>query len=83
MTRLWRFAAVYGFTGALACVSACTKSAPQATAPPEVSVAQVIEKPVKDWDEFYRPVAGRGERFRFALGYRATSIRWRSRKAAW
>jgi membrane fusion protein, multidrug efflux system len=52
MTRLWRFAAVYGVTGALACVSACTKSAPQATPPPEVSVAQVIEKPVKDWDEF-------------------------------
>jgi len=52
MTRLWRFAAVYGVTGALACVSACTKSAPQAAAPPEVSVAQVIEKPVKDWDEF-------------------------------
>jgi RND family efflux transporter MFP subunit len=52
MTRLWRFAAVYGVTGALACVSACTKSVPQAAAPPEVSVAQVIEKPVKDWDEF-------------------------------
>jgi RND family efflux transporter MFP subunit len=52
MTRLWRFAAVYGVTGALACVSACTKSPPQAAAPPEVSVAQVIEKPVKDWDEF-------------------------------
>ena len=53
MTRLWRFAAVYGVTGALACVSACTKSATQATAnAPEVSVAQVIEKRVKDWDEF-------------------------------
>ena len=53
MTRLWRFAAVYGVTGALACVSACTKSATQATPnAPEVTVAQVIEKPVKDWDEF-------------------------------
>jgi RND family efflux transporter MFP subunit len=44
---------VYGVTGALACVSACTKSATQATPnAPEVTVAQVIEKPVKDWDEF-------------------------------
>ena len=53
MTTLWRLAAVCGVTGVLACLSACTKSAPPAAAnAPEVSVAQVIEKRVKDWDEF-------------------------------
>jgi RND family efflux transporter MFP subunit len=37
----------------LGCLSACTKSGDaQAPKPPEVSVAQVIEKRVKDWDEF-------------------------------
>src|ERR1700743_2623233 len=34
-------------------LASCSKSgAPQAPPPPQVSVAQVLEKPVKDWDEF-------------------------------
>ena len=34
-------------------LASCGKSAgPQAPPPPQVSVAQVLEKPVKDWDEF-------------------------------
>jgi len=34
-------------------LAACGKSAgPQAPPPPQVSVAQVLEKRVKDWDEF-------------------------------
>ena len=49
----WRYAAVCGI-GVLGCVSACTKSgdANQTPRPPQVSVAQVLEKRVKDWDEF-------------------------------
>jgi RND family efflux transporter MFP subunit len=53
MKTVWRYATVCGITGVLGCVSACTKSATQGSAsPPEVSVAQVIERRVKDWDEF-------------------------------
>jgi RND family efflux transporter MFP subunit len=52
MKTVWRYATVCGITGVLGCVSACTKSATQAPAAPEVSVAQVIQKRVKDWDEF-------------------------------
>jgi multidrug efflux system membrane fusion protein len=54
MTTVWRFAVVCGVTGVLGCLCACTKSgdANQAPKPPEVTVAQVIEKRVKDWDEF-------------------------------
>src|SRR5450755_3285338 len=50
---VWRYAAVCGI-GVLGCVSACTKSgdANQTPRPPQVSVAQVLEKRVKDWDEF-------------------------------
>jgi RND family efflux transporter MFP subunit len=33
-------------------VASCGKSGPQAPPPPQVSVAQVLEKRVKDWDEF-------------------------------
>src|ERR1700743_935452 len=34
-------------------LASCSKSgAPQAPPPPQVSVAQVLEKKVKDWDEF-------------------------------
>jgi multidrug efflux system membrane fusion protein len=33
-------------------LAACGKSGPQAPPPPQVSVAQVLEKRVKDWDEF-------------------------------
>jgi RND family efflux transporter MFP subunit len=33
-------------------VATCGKSGPQAPPPPQVSVAQVLEKRVKDWDEF-------------------------------
>src|SRR5277367_3877072 len=37
----------------LATLAGCAKSAgPQAPPPPQVSVAQVLEKRVKDWDEF-------------------------------
>src|SRR6202020_457812 len=38
---------------AAANLAGCGKSAgPEAPPPPQVSVAQVLEKPVKDWDEF-------------------------------
>jgi len=52
MKTVWRYATVCGITGVLGCVSACTKSATPTASPPEVSVAQVIQKRVKDWDEF-------------------------------
>ena len=52
MKTVWRYAAVCGLAGILGCVSACTKSATPTAGPPEVSVAQVIERRVKDWDEF-------------------------------
>jgi RND family efflux transporter MFP subunit len=43
----------YGATCTLAILAGCGKSAgPQAPPPPQVSVAQVLEKRVKDWDEF-------------------------------
>jgi RND family efflux transporter MFP subunit len=52
MKTAWQHVAVCGIS-VLGCLSACTKSANQAAAkPPEVSVAQVVEKRVKDWDEF-------------------------------
>src|SRR5580704_14722567 len=34
------------------CLAACGKSGPQAPPPPQVSVAEVLAKQVKDWDEF-------------------------------
>jgi len=52
MKALWQYATVCGIAGVLGCISACTKSAAPTASPPEVSVAQVIQKRVKDWDEF-------------------------------
>jgi RND family efflux transporter MFP subunit len=55
MARKLRIAAACLVTCVPLCLSACLKSggANQAAAvPPQVSVAQVIEKRVKDWDEF-------------------------------
>src|SRR5471030_696203 len=55
MTRDFRIASVCLIAAALACASGCGKgggAAAQAPAPPQVSVARVVEKRVKDWDEF-------------------------------
>jgi RND family efflux transporter MFP subunit len=55
MKRVNRIAAACLAAGLLMYLNACTKSGgagPPAGAAPEVSVAQVIEKRVKDWDEF-------------------------------
>src|ERR1700680_4459643 len=55
MTTEIRIPAVCLVIGMTLCVIACAKSggANQAAAvPPQVSVAQVIERRVKDWDEF-------------------------------
>ena len=55
MTRILRIALPGLIAAALLCASGCSKSgggAPQAPPPPQVSVAKVVEKRVKDWDEF-------------------------------
>ena len=55
MTRILRIALPGLIAAALLCASGCGKSgggAQQAPPPPQVSVAKVVEKRVKDWDEF-------------------------------
>lgn len=52
MLNINKFEIICALGCALA-LAACGKSAaPQAPPPPQVSVAQVLEKRVKDWDEF-------------------------------
>jgi len=55
MTRILRIALPALIAAALLCAGGCSKSgggAPPAPPPPQVSVAKVVEKRVKDWDEF-------------------------------
>jgi RND family efflux transporter MFP subunit len=55
MTRILRIALPALIAAALLCAGGCSKSgggAQQAPPPPQVSVAKVVEKRVKDWDEF-------------------------------
>jgi RND family efflux transporter MFP subunit len=55
MTRILRIALPALIAAALLCAGGCSKSgggAQQAPPPPPVSVAKVVEKRVKDWDEF-------------------------------
>src|ERR1700689_1492263 len=55
MTRILRIALPGLIAAALLCASGCGKSGggpQQAPPPPQVSVAKVVEKRVKDWDEF-------------------------------
>jgi len=55
MTRILRIALPALIAAALLCAGGCSKSgggAQPAPPPPQVSVAKVVEKRVKDWDEF-------------------------------
>ncbi len=54
MPKVIQFTGAVGISCALALVGGCWKSGGQAQSgpPPQVSVAAVLEKPVKDWDEF-------------------------------
>ena len=54
MTRIFTASMAAVAAGALLLVGGCGKSGGSAQAPPpaQVSVAQVLEKRVKDWDEF-------------------------------
>lgn len=65
-------------------LSACGK-APETTqgmAAPKVSVAEVIEQPLNEWDEFTGRLEARS-RWSCARGCRATSTAWPSMKAPW
>src|SRR5580704_13142165 len=59
MTRDYKMLKINGvraisivFSTALIAAGCSKSSAPQGPPPPQVSVAQVLEKRVKDWDEF-------------------------------
>jgi membrane fusion protein, multidrug efflux system len=53
MIKINKLHTLFVVAGSSLIVASCGKSAgPQAPPPPQVSVAQVIEKRVKDWDEF-------------------------------
>ncbi len=73
-----------GITACAALLSAgCGKSGGgQAPPPPQVTVAQVLEKQVKEWDEFTGRLQA-VETVEIGPACPATSTRWRSPKAAW
>ena len=55
MSIRFQLVMIYVVTSVSACISACVKSGGAnqvAAAPPQVSVSQVIERRVRDWDEF-------------------------------
>lgn len=51
-------------------------------AAPKVSVAEVIEQPLNEWDEFTGRLEA-PESVELRRGYRATSTAWPSMKAPW
>src|SRR5579864_4052673 len=52
VTRIFTASMAGAAVGALLLAGGCGKSGGMAPPPPQVSVAQVLEKQVKDWDEF-------------------------------